>query len=126
MPWEVVREGATLHVKISAPIADWGSLAIEIDNHLDPPPTVVTLPASIPGGTALDTRMLRLTWDELMDRGIGDLPRVRCAVGPRDRHRVGTVGSPGRLDPKESSMGSFAVMVRGRATALTSGRTSSI
>jgi hypothetical protein len=70
MPWEVVREGATLHVKISAPIADWGSLAIEIDNHLDPPPTVVTLPASIPGGTALDTRMLRLTWDELMDRGI--------------------------------------------------------
>jgi hypothetical protein len=69
MPWQVIRDGSTLNVRINAPVGDWDRLASAIDAELEPRPGVVTLPVVILGGTTFDATMLRITWDELIRCG---------------------------------------------------------
>ena len=69
MPWQVIRDGSTLNVRINAPVGDWDRLAIAIDAELEPRPRVVTLPVEILGGSSFDSTMLRITWDELIRCG---------------------------------------------------------
>ena len=69
MPWQVIRDGHTLNVRINAPVGDWDRLAIAVDAELEPRPRIVTLPVEILGGTTFDSTMLRITWNELIRCG---------------------------------------------------------
>jgi len=70
MPWEVEQTPDTVLVRVTTPMNDWDGLMRHLPSKLTPLPKVVLLPASIPGGTELDARMLKKLWTSLMDAGV--------------------------------------------------------
>lgn len=70
MPWEVEQTADTVVVRVGIPMTDWDGLMRHLPSKLSPLPRVALLPASIPGGTAYDARMLKGLWTFLMEAGV--------------------------------------------------------
>jgi hypothetical protein len=76
MPWFVRRSDSSVNVELSLPIDDWDKLLDEIEEHLEPAPKAVFLPATLPNATPLDLDLLNKLWATLRSQGMPVHPLI--------------------------------------------------
>jgi hypothetical protein len=75
MPWEIVREGSALFVRITPPVTDWPAIFERVRSDLvQPLPYVVYLPPRVEGGSEEDAEQLRVLSDSIGKFGVVILP----------------------------------------------------
>ena len=76
MAWTVHRTDSAVTVELGLPIDDWDALLEEIEQHLEPIPKAVFLPATLPHATPLDLDLLNKLWATLRSQGMPVQPLI--------------------------------------------------